>query len=168
MSGARIDMGRRGRMRTYSILVAGWLAASTLFGATPGWTADSSALDEHARAVDRAATKAGSQHVAGRLASQLNDSWGRSPAPYSSESLAAQRAQTGWGWGGVLIGNRLAQHMAETRLAANPTLTPEEALAQSLAAVTAARQAHTGWGVIAKENGVTLGPLVSSVRHSTE
>jgi hypothetical protein len=155
-------------MRVYSSLIAAWLAAMVLSGPTSGWTAESSSLDEHARAVDRTATSAGSQQVAGRIASQLNDSWGRTPAPYSAESLATQRAQTGWGWGGLLIGNRLAQHMAEARLAANPTLTPEEALAQSLAAVTAARQAHTGWGVIAHENGVKLGPLVSSVKHSTE
>ena len=155
-------------MRTYSSLMAGWLAATLLFGATPGRTADSSSLDADARAVDRAAATSGSQNVAGRLASQLNNSWGRTPAPYSAESLTTHRAETGWGWGGVLIGNRLAQHMAESLLATNPTLTPEEALAQSLAAVTAARQAHTGWGVIAQDNGVKLGALVSSVRHTTE
>ena len=155
-------------MRTYSTLMAGWLAATIVFGATPGRTADSSSLEADARAVDQAAATKGSQNVAGRLASQLNSSWGRTPGPYSAESLTAQRAETGWGWGGVLIGNRLAQHAAESLLAANPTLTPEEALAQSLAAVTAARQAHTGWGVIAKDNGVKLGALVSSVRHTTE
>jgi hypothetical protein len=134
----------------------------------PGWASDSSSLDTDARAIDQAATNSGSRNVAGRLASQLNSSWGRTPAPYSAESLTAQRAETGWGWGSVLIGNRLAQHMAESLLATNPTLTPEEALAQSLTAVTAARQAHTGWGAIAKDNGVKLGTLVSSVKHSTE
>jgi hypothetical protein len=144
------------------------LAASLVLGVAPGQSSESSNLDQHAQAVDRASKNAGSQHVAGRLASELNDSWGRAPGPYSAESLATQREQTGWGWGGVMIGNRLAQHVAESRMAANPTLTPAEALAQSLAAVTAARQAHTGWGVIAQENGVKLGALVSSVKQSTE
>jgi hypothetical protein len=155
-------------MRTYSSLMTGWLVATILCGATPGRTSDSSSLDKHAQAVDGVTANTGSEKVASRLASQLNEAWGRTPAPYTAESLTAQRTQTGWGWGGVLIGNRLAQQMAETRLAANPALTPEQALVESLAAVTAARQAHTGWGVIAKDNGVKLGPLVSSVKKSTE
>ena len=155
-------------MRTYVSMIVSGLAASLVLGVAPGRAADSANLDQHAQAVDRASTNAGSQNVAGRLASELNDSWGRTPGPYTAESLATQRAQTGWGWGGVLIGNRLAQHVAESRLAANPTLTPAEALAQSLAAVTAARQARTGWGVIAQENGVKVGALVSSVKQSTE
>jgi len=155
-------------MGTHRGIAIGWLAASLAFVGGPVLAADPPELDRHARAVDQAATSAGQQHVAERLAAELNASWGRTPAPYTAESLTAQRAQNGWGWGGVLIGNRLAQHVAESRLAANPTLTPEEALAQSLGQVTAARQAHTGWGVIAQENGVKLGTLVSSVRHSTE
>jgi hypothetical protein len=155
-------------MRTYLSRSLAGLVVSLVVGGAPGWASEASDLDQHGQAVDRATSNAGSQRVAGRLAAELNQAWGRTPGPYTAESLAAQRAQTGWGWGGVLIGNRLAQHIAESRLAGNPTLTPAEALTQSLAAVTAARQAHTGWGVIAQDNGVKLGPLVSSVRYSTE
>ncbi len=155
-------MGRRARV----ILIA--LAAAAALGpaAGPARADDAAALDHDRRDVDRAAASLGSSTVAERLAAELNAAWGRTPAPYSAESLTAQRAATGWGWGEVVIGNRLAQQIAESLMAANPSLTPAQALAQALAQVTAARQARTGWGVIAQQNGLKLGPLVSDVRRA--
>jgi hypothetical protein len=143
------------------IAVCGVAAPWTAWGADP--TPD---LDRHARAVDQAAEAQGQMQVAGRLADQLNASWGQTPGPYTAASLADQRARNGWGWGEVLIGNLLAQSIARNLMAANPTLTPAQALALATDQVTAARQAGAGWGVISKEAGVKLGKLVSGVQKS--
>ena len=149
-----------------TILTALAAAAALGLAAGPARADDAAALDRDRRDVDRAAASLGSSRVAERLATELNATWGRAPAPYSAESLTAQRAATGWGWGEVVIGNRLAQEIAASLMAANPALTPAEALAQALAQVTAARQARTGWGVIAQQNGLKLGPLVADVRRA--
>lgn len=64
------------------------------------------------------------------------------------EKLERQRAETGLGTGGLFIANTLATETGK----------PFEE-------IVAAHQSGKGWGLIAKENGVKLGPLVSQARH---
>jgi hypothetical protein len=123
-------------------------------------------LKQHAHAVDQAAATQGQARVAGRLADQLNASWSHAPAPYTVESLAAQRAQHGWGWGELAIANLLAQHVARELMAANPALTPAQALALAFDQVVAERLAGNGWGLIGQNHGMTLGKLVSGLQRS--
>jgi hypothetical protein len=126
-------------------------------------------LDRHARMVNEAATTpAGQARVASRLAHELNVGSGLTPGPYTAASLQAQRTENGWGWGEVLIANRLAQALAPTVATQNPTLTPAQALAQATAQVTAARQQGMGWGAIANASGTRLGGVVSSVEKTAK
>jgi hypothetical protein len=102
-----------------------------------------------------ATTSAGSQQVAAKIASELNAAC--KCATYSASSVTAQRAKTGWGWGEVLIADRLA--LAISQQAKIPLSTAQ-------GQVTTARQQGMGWGAIAHTNGLNLGSLVSSVEKS--
>jgi hypothetical protein len=138
-------------------------AASRAAPATGGEPAEA-ALDRHARAIDGAAqTPSGQAKVASRVAQDLNATC--RCGSYSPASVQAQRAQNGWGWGEVVIANRMAQALVPGILRANPTLTPAQALARATAQVTTARSG-TGWGAMAKANGLKVGDLVSSVEKS--
>jgi len=155
-------------MRTNAVIIGlfGLLAA-----ASPCFGADADRdLDRHAAVIDHAATTPpGQGRVAERIAGELNQSWGRSPGPYSAASILSQRAQNSWGFGETLIADRLAQLIAN-RLLAQPgnTLTPAQALAQATAQVTAERQQHMGFGRIARVNGVTVGGLMGSLEKTAK
>jgi hypothetical protein len=86
---------------------------------------------------------------------------------YSPASVAAQRAQNNWGWGEVVIANRLAQALAAELLKSQPGLTPAQALAQATGQVTGARQTM-GWGAIAQAHGLKVGEVVSSVEKTAK
>jgi hypothetical protein len=64
-------------------------------------------------------------------------------------TLETQRQETRLGYGGLFIANSLAS-----------------ATGRSFDEIVALRNSGHGWGWIAKENGVKLGPIVSSARHA--
>lgn len=66
-----------------------------------------------------------------------------------SDTLAAQRERTGLGYGGVFIGNSLAN-----------------ATGKSFDEIAEMKASGHGWGWIAKQNNVKLGPIVSQARHA--
>jgi hypothetical protein len=66
------------------------------------------------------------------------------------ETLQAERASTGLGWGGI----------EKAHLLANAT-------GQSFDNIVALHQSGQGWGEIAKNNGLNLGRLVSNANRST-
>jgi hypothetical protein len=119
-------------------------------------------LGHWADAADRAAD----------LADRLNSQWAPNPPAYSAESVGQQRGPDKLGgWGGVLIGNLIAQDLAKSLLAApNNTLTPAEALARATQQVMDARQgpgAH-GWGRITQDlTGQKLGDLMKGAQPAT-
>lgn len=112
-------------------------------------------FEQAAKSVNETAARPpGSQRVAGRIASELNATC--ACARFSDKSVTQQRAQTGWGWGEVLIANRLALAISRR---SNTSFTT------ALGQVTTARQT-TGWGAIAKANDLNLGQLQRDVAKS--
>jgi hypothetical protein len=67
------------------------------------------------------------------------------------ETLQAERASTGLGWGGI----------EKAHLLANAT-------GQSFDNIVALHQSGQGWGKIAHDNGVNLGRLVSNANRSSQ
>ena len=108
------------------------------------WGADPAAsLDDHAKAVNRAArTPEGEQRVVEHLSQEL-----KVPAA----TLRAQREQSKLGWGELSIAYRLSQK----------TGVPVDQL-------IAEHKSGKGWGAIAKAHNVSLGPLVSEVKKSDQ
>lgn len=123
-----------------------WLLFSGLLGASPlpAWGAEPAApLDDHAKAINRAAaTPEGGQRVVEHLSKELN---------VPAASLRAQREQSKLGWGELSIANRLSQK----------TGVPVDQL-------IAEHKSGKGWGVIAKERNVKLGPMVSELKKSDQ
>lgn len=119
--------------------LAGWLMVQS----PPAWGEDpAAALDDHARAVNRAAkTPRGEQRVVERLSQEL-----KVPAA----TLRAKREQSKLGWGELSIAYRLSEK----------TGVPVDQL-------IAEHKDGKGWGAIAKEHNVKLGPLVSEVKKSS-
>ena len=143
-----------------------WLAMSLLQPAPAGGEPLEDSLAPHAKAIDRTATTPpGQERVATRVAQDLNATC--QCTAYTPASVAAQRAQNNWGWGEVVIANRLAQALATGLLKSQPTLTPAQALAQATGQVTAARQTM-GWGAIAQAHGLKVGAVVSSVEKTAK
>jgi hypothetical protein len=92
------------------------------------------------------------------------DTWGASPGgrehvltAISRETgvpitdLEAQQARTRLGFGGLFIANSLASATGKT-----------------FDEIAALKESGHGWGWIAKENNVKLGPIVSSARHANK
>ena len=144
-------------MRSRMWLGIGVLGLMASIGA-PARGADRDPFDKAATTVnDAASTPAGTQQVAGKIAGELNAACACST--FSSESVSAQRAQTGWGWGEVLIADRLALAISQ-----QSKISFDTALGQ----VTAARAKSAGWGSIAKSNNLSVGQLVSGVTKSAD
>jgi hypothetical protein len=115
---------------------------------------------------------AGAADKAADLADRLNAQWSPNPPAYSAESVGQQRgAERFGGWGGVLIGNLIAQDVAKSMLAApNNTLTPQEALALATQQVMDARQGPSGhgWGRVSQDlTGQKLGDLMKGAQPGT-
>src|SRR5262245_51522629 len=133
-----------------------WLLALGASASAPAWAADPDPLDKAATTVNAAATtSAGSRQVAAKIAGELNAAC--KCTAYSAASVTAQRAQTGWGWGEVLIADRLA--LAISQQSKIPVST-------ALGQVTTARQQGTGWGAIARAHGLSVGSLVGGIEKS--
>ena len=123
---------------------------------TVAWGVDPDPLEKPAATVnDAATTSAASQQVAGRIAKELNTTCGCTS--FSAASVTAQRAQTGWGWGEILIADRLAQAISKQS---------NVSFASALGQVTASRQQGQGWGEIAHARGLNVGELVNSIEKS--
>ena len=141
-------------------IVVPWLCAGVLIAhPAASWAADPDPDRDLARAAtaidDTARTTAGQQQVAGRVAQELNTSCHCSA--FSAASVSAQHAQTGWGWGEVLIADSLALALSQKTGVSFNT---------ALGQVTSARQQGTGWGAIAKAHDLKVGPVVSEVQKS--
>ena len=128
------------RRNVLYLLWGGVLGASPL----PAWGADPVApLDDHAKAINRAAaTPEGSQRVVEHLSKELN---------VPAATLRAQREQSKLGWGELSIANRLSQK----------TGVPVDQL-------IAEHKSGKGWGAIAKERDVKLGPMVGELKKSDQ
>src|SRR4029077_19746078 len=97
--------GRRA-MRLRRWIGVGLLGLGVLVSG-PAWGADPDPFEKPTTTVNNAATtSAGSQQVAAKIASELNAAC--KCTTYSASSVSAQRTKTGWGWGEVLIADRLA------------------------------------------------------------
>jgi hypothetical protein len=143
-------------------IVLPWLCAGVLIAhPAASWAADPDPDRDLARAAkaidDTARTTAGQQQVAGRVAQELNTSC--HCTTFSAASVSAQHAQTGWGWGEVLIADSLALALSQkTGMSFNA----------ALGQITSARQQGTGWGAIAKAHDLKVGPVVSDVQKSAK
>jgi hypothetical protein len=129
----------------------------------PGWGEDRDPFDKAATTVnDAAATPAGAQQVAGKIATELNTTCACST--FSAESVSAQRAQTGLGWGELLIADRLALAISrQSKVSFNTALGQVMAARQQPAG-----QQPAGWGAIAKANNLNVGQLVGGVTKSAD
>jgi hypothetical protein len=137
-------------MKSRVWLGIGLLGLGAFIGAQ-AWGADKDPFEKPANTVNSTATtSAGSQQVAGKIADQLNAACACST--FSASSVMDQRAETGWGWGSVLIADLLALAISQ-----QSQIPFETALNQ----VTTARQQGGGWGAIAKANGLNVGKAVS-------
>jgi hypothetical protein len=122
----------------------------------PAWGTDSDPFEKPTATVNSAATtSAGSQQVAAKIASELNAAC--KCTTYSASSVSAQHTKTAWGWGEVLIADRLAIAISQQA---------KISLSTAQGQVTTARQQGMGWATIAHTNGLNLGSLVSSVEKS--
>src|SRR5262245_10707338 len=119
---------------------------------SPVWGVDApDPLEKPAATVNGASTTStGAQQVAGRIAKELNTAC--QCTSFSAASVAAQRAQTGWGWGEVLVADRLAQAVSK-----KSNISFDAALAE----VTSSRQQGRGWGELANARGLNLAGLVT-------
>ena len=149
-------------MRSRMWLGIGFLGLMATIGA-PARGEDRDPFDKAATTVNGAATTpAGAQQVAGKIASELNTTCACST--FSAQSVSAQRAQTGLGWGEVLIADRLA--LAISR---QSKISFDTALGQVMAArQQPAGQQPAGWGAIAKANNLNVGQLVGGVTKSAD
>lgn len=130
-------------MRPHAWLIVPVLAVGLLMGnPSRSSSADPAAnLDEHAKAMNRVAqTPEGEQRVIEHLSRELN---------VPAATLRAQREQSKLGWGELSIAYRLSQ---KTGVPVNQLI--------------AERKSGKGWGAIAKEHNVKLGPLLSEVKKS--
>jgi hypothetical protein len=117
------------------------LAAILLFGAGSALADETVVLEQKATEFDGVATTpAGQERVLNTISSETNV-----PVP----TLIEQRDRTGLGYGGLFIANSLASATGKT-----------------FDEIAAEKASGRGWGWIAKENNVKLGPIVSQARHA--
>ena len=115
--------------------------ALLLFGTASAWADDMVILERTASNFDnRAATPGGHERVLGAISRETG---------VPVVDLEAQRDQSRLGYGGLFIANSLASATGKTF---------EE--------IAALKASGHGWGWIAKQNNVKLGPIVSRARHA--
>ncbi len=124
-------------MKIRSLVLVGVVLA-----AAPAWGAEGPAtLDKHVTAINRTArTPEGQQVVVQRLSQELG---------IPTKTLWDQRQRTGFGWGQILIANRIAQRTGMT-----------------FDQVVSEFRGGKGFGVIARERDLNVGKLVSEVKAS--
>jgi len=122
-----------------------WLPVLTVlvavFGVTPAWGADPPTLAERAAAIERASTERdGIRVVVGHTSRELG---------IDVDTLRAQRARTGLGWGDLLIAHHLARQNE---------LSFEQVVAELRAGQT--------WEDIVRSHGADLVRLTTSIERS--
>ena len=116
------------------------LVALLFLGAATAWADDIVILERTADDFDRwGATPGGHERALAAISRDTGMSMG---------DLEAQRDRTRLGYGGLFIANSLAKATGKTF---------EE--------IAALKASGHGWGWIAKQNNVKLGPIVSRARH---
>jgi hypothetical protein len=129
-----------GQMRRTPSVVT---ALTLVLGVGPAWSADPPTLEGRAAAIERVSTQFdGARVVIGHISRKL-----RMP----SDTLQAQRKQTGLGWGELLIANRLSKEKELT-----------------FAQVVAEFRSGKSWEQIARDHRVDLERLRDDVRRSQE
>ncbi|MBI1178158.1 hypothetical protein GC207_12050 [bacterium] len=118
------------------------LLALTLGATVPVVADDASDLDKQVEQIDRTEKEA---HEAKPSPEALNDLAKRTHVPV--RKLEEQHDKTKMGTGSLYIANVLAEKSGK-----------------SFDEIVAAKKAGAGWGKIAKDNGVKLGPLVSEAK----
>lgn len=119
------------------------LAAFLFFGAAIAQGDDVVILERTANDFDTwGATSNGREHVLAAISRETG---------VSVTTLEAQRAQTRLGYGGLFIANSLAS-----------------ATGRTFEEIAALKASGHGWGWIAKQNNVKLGPIVSRARHANK
>src|SRR5207237_8960588 len=117
------------------------LAAVLLFGGAIARADETVILERTGRDFDRlGATSGGQERVLAAISRETDV-----PVP----TLIEQRDRTGLGYGGLFIANSLASATGKT-----------------FDEIAAEKANGHGWGWIAKENNVKLGPIVSQARHA--
>ncbi len=112
-------------------------------GCPLAWAADAPTLEERAAAIERAAQERdGNRVVVGHLSRTLG---------IEVETLRAERARTGLGWGEILVVHRLSR---------GTRLTFEQVVAEFEGGKT--------WEQIARDHGVDLAQLANDVAQSQE
>jgi hypothetical protein len=126
-------------MRTTNLILAAFL----FFGAAIAQADDVVILERTANDFDTwGSTSNGREHVLAAISRETG---------VSVTTLEAQRAQTRLGYGGLFIANSLAT-----------------ATGQTFDEIAALKASGHGWGWIAKQNNVKLGPIVSRARHANK
>lgn len=125
-------------IRNVLILTLSVLAAASV--ALADETKDSKKLEKQAKEFDSEATKTGNAAVFQKMSDRLK-------IPVST--LESQKQSSGFGFGQLYIANALA---AET--------------GRSFDQISSDFRAGKGWGVIAKENNVKVGPIMSDLKRT--
>ncbi len=118
-----------------------WVVGSLYLSVGAGWAwADEEAdLEKQAASLDEMAQKEGKREVVlGKISQRTG---------VTVETLNKQSAETGLSPGGLLVANSLAK-----------------ASGKSFEEIAAAKKSGQGWGRIAKDNGVKLGPVLKSAK----
>ncbi|HYB43902.1 MAG TPA: hypothetical protein VEL75_19135 [Candidatus Methylomirabilis sp.] len=124
---------------------AAWvlIACSLGLGGGRAWGADPSTLEERATAIEHVSTEPdGTRVVLGHLSRKLH---------IPSDTLRAQRTQTGLNWGELLIAHRLGEAKG---------LAFDEAVVEF--------KGGKSWETIARDHGVDLSKLAGDVQRSQE
>lgn len=137
------DPERRITMSTRLWLIVPLLGIGLLLGKPSlSRSADQAHLDDHAKVINRVAqTPEGEQRVVDHLSRELN---------VPAATLRARREQSKLGWGELSLAYRLSQK----------TEVPVDQL-------IAEHKSGKGWGAIAKEHNVKLGPIISEIKKSS-
>lgn len=130
--------------KTWILLTVLALAGTiTLYAQTE--SAEPAQLETQTQTLEKTALNLGEEKSLQMLSKQLG-------IPY--DTLALQRQQTNLGLGQLFIANSLAASLQATA--------PEN----NFDTIVQRFQSGAGWGVIAKENGLTLGKVVSQMKRS--
>lgn len=132
-------------MKKSWILLAVFALLGTFAAYAQTESAEPAELQTQTQALDKTALSLGEEKTLQMLSQQLG---------ISSDTLALQRQQTNLGFGQLFVANSLATSLQ----AANPE--------KNFDAIVQQFQSGTGWGAIAKENGLTLGKVVSQMKRS--
>ena len=119
------------------------LALSTLLASSAAFAdegSDARKLEKQARQFDSEATKAGNAAVFQKMSDSLN-------VPVAT--LESQKQSSGFGFGQLYIANALAAKTGKT-----------------FDQISSDFRGGKGWGAIAKENGVKVGPIVSDLKRT--